>query len=350
VCKHYSECGGCTTQHATEDFIRGWKLNKIKSYLLARKIKTNIKPVITSLNETRRRATFHGLKTKKDVIVGFFRKKTHELVSTDSCKLVDSQIISRFGLYRKLTKIGASRKSILKISTTVSRTGLDINITDGKPLNVELKLKVAKLCSEFKVARITWNTELIAQFSAPVINFNGIAVKIIPETFLQATEQGEETLIKNVISSISNANNVIDLFSGCGTFSLPASRTAKILAVDKSESMLSTIDMAWRNNIGLKEIRCRSQDLFKEPILEDELDLFDAAIIDPPRLGAEKQTKALARSKITRVSSVSCDPKTFSRDAEILIKSGFKLDWIQPIDQFLWSSHIELVSQFSRQN
>ena len=272
------------------------------------------------------------------------------MVSTNDCKLVDPQIISRFDLYRKLTKIGASRRSILKISITVSKTGLDINIINGKPLNVELKLKVAKICHEFKVARVTWNTELIAQFTTPIIKFNGIPVKIIPETFLQPTEEGEETLIKNVISSIREANNVIDLFSGCGTFSLPAAKTAKILAVDKSEVMLSTAEMAWRRSSSLKEIRCRAQDLFKEPVLKEELNLFDAAIINPPRSGAEAQTRELAKSKITRISSVSCEPKTFARDAEILIESGFELDWIQPVDQFLWSSHIELVSQFSRQN
>ena len=350
VCKHYSECGGCSTQHATEDFIKYWKLNKIKSYLSERGIKTDIKPVITSPHEARRRATFHGLKTKKDVIVGFFKKKTRDLVSTDSCKVVDAQIISRFDLYKKLTKIGASRKSVLKISTTVSETGLDINISNGKPLNVELKLKVTKICHEFKVARLTWNDELIAQFSIPIINFNGISVKIIPKTFLQATKEGEETLIKNVVNSITDANKVIDLFSGCGTFSLPAAKTAKILAIDKSDAMISTIETAWRSNIGLREIRCRTQDLFQVPVLKDELNLFDAAIIDPPRSGAEVQTRELAKSKITRISSVSCNPKTFSRDAEILIKSGFKLDWVQPVDQFLWSSHIELVSQFSRQN
>ena len=123
---------------------------------------------------------------------------------------------------------------------------------------------------------------------------------------------------------------------------------AKILAVDKSENMLSMITNAWRKNHGLKEIVCRAQDLFKNPILKDELKLFDTVIIDPPRSGAEVQINEIATSSITRVSSVSCNPKTFSRDARILIDSGFTLDWVQPIDQFLWSSHIEIVSQFSR--
>ena len=171
---------------------------------------------------------------------------------------------------------------------------------------------------------------------------------IEPETFLQATEQGQEALIKNVLDSVKGASNVVDLFSGCGTFSLPIAKYAKILAVDKSENMLSIIKNAWRKNHGLKEIVCRAQDLFKNPILKDELKLFDTVIIDPPRSGAEVQINEIATSSITRVSSVSCNPKTFSRDARILIDSGFTLDWVQPIDQFLWSSHIEIVSQFSR--
>ena len=112
--------------------------------------------------------------------------------------------------------------------------------------------------------------------------------------------------------------------------------------------MLSAINQAWRENIGLKKITSRAQDLFKEPVGKEELNSFDAVIIDPPRVGAEAQSHELAQSHIKRISSISCNPRTFSRDARILVDSGFKLDWVQPIDQFIWSSHIELVAQFSR--
>ena len=348
VCNHYKNCGGCTIQHAKASFIKEWKFNIIGSSLAERGIKTNIRPIQTSESESRRRATFHGIKTKKNVIVGFFKKGSHEFVSTEQCKLVDPRIISKYPLFREITKIGATRKSVINIVTTLTSSGLDLNVLNGKILDVKTKGQISVLCEAFKIARITWNGDLLAQFSPPTIIFNKLAVTIEPETFLQATEQGQEALIKNVLDSVKGASNVVDLFSGCGTFSLPIAKYAKILAVDKSENMLSIITNAWRKNHGLKEIVCRAQDLFKNPILKDELKLFDTVIIDPPRSGAEVQINEIATSSITRVSSVSCNPKTFSRDARILIDSGFTLDWVQPIDQFLWSSHIEIVSQFSR--
>tara|TARA_B100001059_G_C17815731_1_gene575103 strand:- start:1111 stop:2310 length:1200 start_codon:yes stop_codon:yes gene_type:complete len=348
VCSHYKNCGGCTIQHAKSSFIKEWKLNIIESCLTERGIKTDIRPIQTSESESRRRATFHGRKTKRNLIVGFFKKGSHELVSTEKCKLIDPRIISKYPLFRELTKMGATRKSVINIVTTLTSSGLDLNIINGKTLDAETKGEISGVCEVFKIARITWNGDLLAQFSPPTIMFNKLAVTIEPETFLQATEQGQETLIKNVSDSVKGASNVIDLFSGCGTFSLPIAQYAKILAVDKSESMLSTLASAWRKNHGLKEIVCRAQDLFKNPILKDELNLFDTVIIDPPRSGAEFQISEISDSKITRVSSVSCNPKTFSRDAKILIDGGFTLDWVQPIDQFLWSSHIEIVSQFSR--
>lgn len=348
VCSHYKNCGGCTIQHAKASFIKEWKFNIIESSLAERGIKTNIRPIQTSESESRRRATFHGIKTKKNVIVGFFKKGSHELVSTEQCKLVDPRIISKYPLFREITKIGATRKSVINIVTTLTSSGLDLNVLNGKILDVKTKGQISVLCETFKIARITWNGDLLSQFSPPTIIFDKLVVTIEPETFLQATEQGQEALIKNVLDSVKGASNVVDLFSGCGTFSLPIAKYAKILAVDKSENMLSVIKNAWRKNHGLKEIVCRAQDLFKNPILKDELKLFDTVIIDPPRSGAEVQINEIATSSITRVSSVSCNPKTFSRDARVLIDSGFALDWVQPIDQFLWSSHIEIVSQFSR--
>lgn len=348
VCSHYKNCGGCTIQHAKASFIKEWKFNIIESSLAERGIKTNIRPIQTSESESRRRATFHGIKTKKNVIVGFFKKGSHELVSTEQCKLVDPRIISKYPLFREITKIGATRKSVINIVTTLTSSGLDLNVLNGKILDVKTKGQISVLSETFKIARITWNGDLLSQFSPPTIIFDKLVVTIEPETFLQATEQGQEALIKNVLDSVKGASNVVDLFSGCGTFSLPIAKYAKILAVDKSENMLSVIKNAWRKNHGLKEIVCRAQDLFKNPILKDELKLFDTVIIDPPRSGAEVQINEIATSSITRVSSVSCNPKTFSRDARILIDNGFTLDWVQPIDQFLWSSHIEIVSQFSR--
>jgi len=348
VCTHYKGCGGCSMQHATQSFIKDWKSNVIKSCLSARGLKTIIKPILTSKTNSRRRVTLHGMKTKKSVTVGFFKRNTHELISTPSCELVNPEILSAFSLFEEITLIGATRKSIIEISVTVSKAGLDLNILNGKKLENQSIMKITALCENFNIARITWNEDLLANFLNPTIEFQGIAITPPPNAFLQATEEGQEILIENAMLSVFNSDKVIDLFSGCGTFTLPAAKRSEVLAIDKTKSMLSAIEQAWRETSGLKKVTSRSQDLFKEPVGKEELNSFDSAIIDPPRVGAEAQSRELAQSNIKRISSVSCNPKTFSRDAKILVDSGFKLDWVQPIDQFLWSSHIELVAQFSR--
>ena len=348
VCAHYKGCGGCSMQHATQSFIKDWKSNVIKSCLSARGLETIIKPILTSKTNSRRRVTLHGMKTKKSVTVGFFKRNTHELISTPSCELVNPEILSAFSLFEEITLIGATRKSIIEISVTVSKEGLDLNILNGKKLDNQSIMKITGLCESFNIARITWNEDLLANFLNPTIVFQGIAITPPPNAFLQATEQGQEILITNAMLSVFDSDKVIDLFSGCGTFTLPAAKRSEVLAIDKTKSMLTAIDQAWRETTGLKKVTSRSQDLFKEPVGKEELNSFDAAIIDPPRVGAEAQSHELAKSHIKRISSVSCNPRTFSRDAKILVDSGFKLDWVQPIDQFLWSSHIELVAQFSR--
>lgn len=348
VCAHYKGCGGCSMQHSTQSFIKDWKSNVIKSCLSARGLETIIKPILTSKTNSRRRVTLHGIKTKKSVTVGFFKRNTHELISTPSCELVNPEILSAFSLFEEITLIGATRKSIIEISVTVSKEGLDLNILNGKKLDNQSIMKITGLCESFNIARITWNEDLLANFLNPTIVFQGIAITPPPNAFLQATEQGQEILITNAMLSVFDSDKVIDLFSGCGTFTLPAAKRSEVLAIDKTKSMLTAIDQAWRETTGLKKVTSRSQDLFKEPVGKEELNSFDAAIIDPPRVGAEAQSHELAKSHIKRISSVSCNPRTFSRDAKILVDSGFKLDWVQPIDQFLWSSHIELVAQFSR--
>ena len=71
-------------------------------------------------------------------------------------------------------------------------------------------------------------------------------------------------------------------------------------------------------------------------------------ILDPPRAGAEKQVKQLARSNVPKVIYISCNPVTFARDAQTLVRAKYTLEKAQPIDQFFWSPHLEVVGVFNR--
>ena len=151
-----------------------------------------------------------------------------------------------------------------------------------------------------------------------------------------------------VAEAVGDAKRVIDLFAGCGTFSLPAAKTAEVWALEGEAALIDALDKGWRQATGLKQVKAETRDLFRRPVLAAELKNIEAAIIDPPRAGAEAQSLELAKSDVPTIAAISCNPVTFARDAELLIKGGYRLDWVQPVDQFRWSSHVELAAQFTR--
>ena len=151
-----------------------------------------------------------------------------------------------------------------------------------------------------------------------------------------------------MLRATEGARRVADLFSGCGTFSLPLAQDADVLAVESIPEMLAALDQAWRRTPGLKTVTTETRDLFRRPLLVDELKRFDAIVIDPPRPGAEAQCLELAKSAVPVVGFVSCNPVTFARDAAHLIAGGYVLDWVEVVDQFRWSTHVEIAARFSR--
>ena len=158
--------------------------------------------------------------------------------------------------------------------------------------------------------------------------------------------QGEAALLAAVRLALGPQKRVVDLFSGVGTFTLPLAAEMEVHAVEGDAAMTRALDLAARTTPNLHRITHETRDLFRRPLEPDELG-FSGAVIDPPRAGAEAQTATLARSKIPVIAAVSCNPVTFARDAKTLIAAGYRLDWVQVIDQFRWSTHVELVARFS---
>jgi 23S rRNA (uracil1939-C5)-methyltransferase len=95
-------------------------------------------------------------------------------------------------------------------------------------------------------------------------------------------------------------------------------------------------------------ITTEARDLFARPLSASELRRFDAVVFDPPRAGARAQAEELAGSAVSVIAAVSCNPSTFARDARILAAGGYRLERVTPVDQFLWSPHLELVAIFRR--
>lgn len=347
-CRHFKTCGGCAMQHATDDFVADWKMDIVQRALSAQRIKTSFRNVLTSPPQSRRRAKIAGKRTKGGAMLGFHAKGTHNLVATPNCQLLTQGIMAAFPILEKLVVIAASRKAEIALTVTETAAGLDVYVDTEMTLTPELRQTLAVFAQENGIARLVWPTEPVVTMNPPEQFFGTTRVTPPAGAFLQATKHGEASLLAAVEEITAQANRIVDLFSGCGTFALPLSARAEIHAVEGDSNMVAALDRGWRGGRNLKRITSETRDLYRRPLEPDELLKFDAAVIDPPRAGAEAQIATIAMSAINTIAMVSCNPVTFARDSLSLEKAGFTLNWVQVVDQFRWSPHVEMVGNFTR--
>ena len=347
VCPHYKSCGGCALQHASDDFVAEFKVDVVRQALAAQDIHTEFRPISTSPPRSRRRATLSARRTKKGVLVGFHARASDTITEIPNCHLLSPEILAARPAITDLALAGASRKGALAVTVTQSENGLDVLVRGGKPLDGPLQISLAGIADRHDLARLTWDDEIIVTRRNPVQRFGSATVTPPPGAFLQATLTGETQLLAAVQEATAGAGRIIDLFSGCGTFALPLAQQAEAHAVEGDRAMTQALDKGWRHAEGLKRVTVEARDLFRNPILAEDLAGYDAAVIDPPRAGAAAQTEQLASAGIPRIAFVSCNPVTFARDAKTLISAGYRLDWVQVVDQFRWSAHVELAARFT---
>jgi 23S rRNA (uracil1939-C5)-methyltransferase len=199
------------------------------------------------------------------------------------------------------------------------------------------------------VARLARHGEIIIQHAAPAIRIGRAEVLIPPGAFLQATSAAETILQDLVLAHCRGAARVADLFCGVGPFALRLAEKARVSAFDTDAAAVGALKRAAAHAQGLKPVDAQSRDLFRSPLSDRELKLFDAVVLNPPRQGSETQARTLAASGVPLVIMVSCNPVTFARDARILVDGGYRLVQVTPVDQFLYSPHLELVAKFGRQ-
>lgn len=348
ACPHYRACGGCGLMHASDGFVAGWKADVVRTALAAQGLGAPFRPVVTSPPHSRRRATLSGRRTKKGALVGFHGRASGTIVEIAGCRLLDPALMAALPILTEVTTLGASRKGEVALTVTVTEGGLDLAVMDGKPLDQSLFSALATLAERAGLARIVWNGEPVVSRHPAAQRFGSARVVPPSGAFLQATAAGEAALVGAVREAVGTAKKIADLFAGAGTFSLPLADRAEVHAVEGEAAMLAALDAGWRQTAGLHRVTTEARDLFRRPLLPDELSRFEAVVIDPPRAGAEAQARTLAGSSVRVIAAVSCHPVTFARDARILSDAGFAIDWVQVVDQFRWSPHVELVARFSR--
>ncbi len=347
-CPHYKSCGGCALQHASDGFVADWKVDVVRTALAARGLDARTDGIETSPARSRRRAAFAGRRTKGGAIVGFHAPKSDTITRIPECRLLHPDLLATLPSLEALVVAGGSRTATLRLSVALSDGGPDVSVTGGKPLDAGLETGLAALAAEHGLARLTWSGETIALVEPPAQRFGQARVVPPPGAFLQATKEGEAALLAGVRETVGGARRIADLFAGTGTFTLPLAEAVEVHAVEGDGEMLAALDRGWRKAEGLKRVTTEARDLFRRPLLRDDLKPFDAVVIDPPRAGAEAQCAELARSDVPRIAAVSCNPVTFARDAATLTEAGFELERLRIVDQFRWSTHVELVAGFSR--
>ena len=347
-CRHFKSCGGCQLQHASDEFVAHWKLDVVRNALEAQGLETVLRPITTSPPQSRRRATFAAKRTKNGAMAGFHARASDVVIEVPGCQLVQPDVLAGLPIAEKLAVVGTSRKAALAVTVTSSKYGLDVAVQHGKSLDGHLRQELAQLCDQLGLARLSWDGDVIAMRNPPRQQFGKAQITPPPGAFLQATDHGEAALLAAVKEAVGDAGYVVDLFAGCGTFSLPLAETARVHAVESDAEMLSALDQGWRMAEGLKPVTTETRDLFRRPMLPDELIKAGAVVLDPPRAGAERQVAELIEAAVPRIAYVSCNPVTFARDAHTLVAAGYTLNWVQVVDQFRWSSHVELAASLTK--
>jgi len=336
-CPHFGPCGGCQLQHLDAETYAAFKRGLVETALSHAGIETPVAPLVDARGDGRRRITLHARKAG----AGFMGFHTHHLHDIDRCPITVPALSAAADIARGVyAAVGDA-----DVALTATSTGVDAVVRAERRAKAE---RLAPLIARFGLARLSLGDETILQQQAPVVRMGDALVPIPPGSFLQATEAAETILADLVATGLKGAANVADLFCGVGPFALRLAARGKVYAADSDKAAIAALTRAHNTTRGLKPITAERRDLFREPLTAIELNKFDGVVFDPPRAGAEAQAREIARSKVPVVVAVSCEPKTFARDAKILIGGGYRLDSVTPVDQFAFSTHVELVGVFRR--
>ena len=347
-CRHARSCGGCQLQYASDAFVAGWKEQVVTTALAGQGLSAPFRPMSISPANTRRRAVFSARRTKSGVLLGLHARGSEMIIPIPDCKLMHPLLMTALPGLEALVATAGSRSAEVSLMATCTNGGVDVVVTGGKPLDGALRLELSRIVEHHAFARLTWDGETVALRDRPAHVIGGATVVPPAGAFLQATVEGEAALLAGIRDALGPQRRVVDLFSGIGTFALPLARETEVHAVEGDHEMILALDRAARHAQGIRRLTVETRDLFRRPLETDELKGYTGAVIDPPRAGAEAQTERLARSLVPIIAAVSCNPVTFARDARMLVTAGYSLDWVQVVDQFRWSTHVELVARFSR--
>jgi 23S rRNA (uracil1939-C5)-methyltransferase len=349
-CRHFGLCGGCISQHMSERLESDWKRDIVIQAFRHRGIEADVMPVLRVKAHSRRRAFLGVERRGEDVIIGFREEGRHTLVDLEECPVLDAAIVEAVPRLREMARLAMPGEQGGRLVVTRLDRGLDVAFDNGhKSLAPEARATLAAMAARAGLVRLTVAGEVVALGGTPSVTISGVAVEPSPGAFLQAVPEAEAVLAEHVLAGLPRkARKVADLFAGIGTFSFMLARRASVAAFDGDRRAIEALQAAVKRAQGLKPIEARVRDLYRDPLSVRELDTFDAVLLDPPRAGAAEQSERLAKSKVPAVIALSCNPATLARDVRVLMDGGYKLGPVFPVDQFLYSPHVEAVTVLKR--
>jgi 23S rRNA (uracil1939-C5)-methyltransferase len=346
LCRHFGSCGGCTLQDIPDSDYRARKREIIAYALTRHGLEIAIEESVSVPPRSRRRTALKAGKTGASVAVGFNATASHTIVDMRECHVLTPRLTALVAGLREMMASWLRDGEKADLGVTETDTGFDLQVTWDRRSGPSLPSDVARSAQKLGIARITVGDDIAASFSNPSLRIAGAEVRPPPFAFLQPTVAGELALQSGVVAALKGAKHVADLFAGCGTFSLALASSSSVHAIDLDGAMLAALGDAARRTPGLKPVTTERRNLFRRPLGRGELDRFDAVVLDPPRAGALEQVRMLAQSRVPRVAYVSCDAQSFARDCATLLEGGYRTHAVTPVDQFLWSEHIELMAVF----
>ena len=346
TCRHFGRCGGCAVQHYALDDYHAWKRGLVSEAMAQRGFsEIPLAPILGVRPGTRRRAMMKAKKSST-FSVGFFEPESHTLVDVTECPVLLPELVRLIAPLRAGLDTLMRAGDTAELHMTATDSGVDLSLRWKHPRDPMLLMDMAALARGLDLARLSWNGEPISIQRSPSLQVGRYTVNLPLEPFLQPTREGERMLQALVLEAIGSAEKIADLYCGCGTFALAMADGRKIHAVDDGLPMIEALESAGR--AGGARVKIERRDLHRRPLSVFELARFDAVVVDPPRPGAAAQARELANSLVPRIVYVSCNAATFARDARILVDGGYRLEKVTPVDQFLWSPHVELVAVFGR--
>ena len=349
-CRHFERCGACAIQHCDESVLRQFVTDRVLHAAAGQQVEAEeVLPTHLSPPNSRRRATLHGLKTQRGVILGFHEERARRIVDVQECHVLLPELFALLAPLRAMLTKSAGRHP-LDVSLTQTLRGVDCAIKGLAPEGLEATEAVLDFAQDHALARLSldqgYGMEAMYDPNPTTIDLSGVQVALPQGAFLQPTADGERTLTSDVKSWLQGSERVADLFAGLGTFAFALAGTTRVEAFEAArDHMLACKQAAGRAQL---PVEAHHRDLFRAPLQTDELNRFDAVVLDPPRAGARDQVTTLAQSDVAKIAYVSCNPASWARDGATLIEHGYRLKAVRPVGQFRWSTHVELTSLFEK--